>query len=273
MREHRILSGKRKGTYIVYENDDDFIKNSPVKTYKIWGEGHPDDYQVGDYVKALDGIYQQIIAKYRLAGKSKKTGKNYDFGYIFVFPNGSARVYIRKNGEIRFYNYFGNYTKNDKYSFTSKDKITKYLTSRKMKGLIASLLMSGMHPYDIVNYIYKLNNGYNMTTYKQILNTLAQIIQDEDFMKEISKQNQEFFQKLTNDPTFSDEQMINFIKDFIKNVKKGSQTHLNSIIMLLKLTQKIPEDFLKEKKSDKNQIEDAYFEEIPPEQLPPPDKS
>jgi hypothetical protein len=90
-------------------------------------------------------------------------------------------------------------------------------------------------------------------------------------MNEIVKHEESspFLDKLKEEEFFDDHHMLNYVKDFIRHVRKGSQTHLNSIIPLLQLTNKLPSHMKigNAKQTAKREIEEAEYNVSPPEGL------
>lgn len=77
------------------------------------------------------------------------------------------------------------------------------------------------------------------------------------------------FQKIKEDPFFSDENIIEYIKKFYRTVRPGSQTQLNSIVPLLQITDNMPGNKVIGNKAQqvksKQITESANFEIVPPD--------
>ncbi|NPV12703.1 MAG: hypothetical protein HPY57_13030 [Ignavibacteria bacterium] len=257
MRYFRIPTGQYEGEYIIYDNIEEFKKHNPNKEYFRWGEFSPSQVQVGDYIEAYDGYLLPLLNISKLKDN-----------YLFRFPNGTFALYKTKKG-YKFNKFYGMTTNIDQFSLSGKSKLTRNLESDAFKEQFALLVASGIDPVRALKMV--LAPKLKMTVSKRkFLSILIKLLNDEGVMEQIRDiYNSEFLKKIQEDPDFSDENLLDYVKSFMKNVRKGSQTHLNSILPLLKLTGKLPEDFTLTPKKEKNNVKDIDYTEIPPEQLPP----
>ncbi len=258
MRYFHIPDGQYKGEYIIYESREEFVNSNQGKKFYIWNEFNPEEIQVGEYVEALDGFLVPLLRKTK-----------YKNNYFFRFPQGTFVAYETKKG-IKFSKFYAFTTQIDQSSVSGKSRLTRLLNEDHIKGQFALLIASGMDPVQAFKLV--LAPKLKMTiSKKKFINMLLRLLSDEVVMEQIKEyQNNEFLKKMSEDPDFSDENILNYIKEFMKHVRKGSQTHLNSILPILKLTGKLPEDYaINPKNSKKKEIIDTDFTEIPPEQIPP----
>ena len=90
-------------------------------------------------------------------------------------------------------------------------------------------------------------------------------------MNEVTKYNEStpFLDKLREDETFSDAGLLAYVKDFVRHCRKGSQTHLNSIVPLLQLANKLPKNIQvgNVKQQIKKEAQQADYEEVIPPDL------
>ena len=73
-----------------------------------------------------------------------------------------------------------------------------------------------------------------------------------------------FLDKIQEDEFFSDRNMVEFVKSFMTHLRRGSQTHLNSIIPLLQLTNKLPQHMNVGNSKTKRQVEEVEYNVAPP---------
>ncbi|MCX7909143.1 MAG: hypothetical protein N2560_06470 [Ignavibacteria bacterium] len=257
MRTFEITKGKYKGKYTIYESVKEFLENHHTKKYHKWTEDNPYEFQIGEYVEVNDGVLLPILNIYPVKRKD-----GVEKGLLIRFPNGTASVYKSVNGEISKSKFLGNYSNIDPYSLSNKTRNTRVITNSPNKQLFISLVSEGTPLVKALLIAYP--NVAKFSSKKNIRHKLTTLLNDQEVITMLKETNNPFIEKLCNDPEFSDEAMIEYIKSFKNSVRKGSQTHLNSIPLLLKLTNKLPETF-----ENKRKIEDIKYEEIPPEQLPP----
>ncbi len=258
MREFIIHRGKYSGKYKIYDNEGEYYKYNSRKC-KNWIEDDPEKFEVGEYITVNDGVVLPLLNITKL-----KTKENTIKGYLYKFPNGMASVYKRKDGTYYRSKFYGNFTNVDTYSFSKKTPTQRNITKDSNKELFTKLIATGTSIMKSAKIAYPKLFKYSSTS--SIKSKIITLLNDEEVIEMIKDNYNKFMEKLNQDPELSDEMLIQYVKEFIYNVRKGSQTHLNSIIPLLKLLGKIDPDFNINKK---NNIEDAEYTEIPPEQLPP----
>jgi len=255
MREFHIVSGVYKGDYKIYEGKDEFYKDLPGMKY--WKLGFDNDIETwikGAWIETLDGYFVQTL---NIKEYLSKTGLRTKFVKV---PMGTFAIVKTRNKGYYYQKLFGQFSSNaGRLSTRYKYEKREGATIRKQK--FAHLLILGIDP--VKAYIqcgYKLNyrNG-------SFINAIGDLMQDKTVVSMVKKEREILIQKLQEDERFSDENMIQYIKDFMKYVMKGSQTHLNSIIPLLKLLNKLPEDY-SEGKKPKREVQEAEYNTIPPEE-------
>jgi len=265
MRYFRILNGKFKGEYEIYESKEELLKHKPYVKFFRWNEFHPEEIEVGNYVEALDGVFLPLLSKSYMKNKRYIT-------YMLRFPNGTFAVRCR-NDKCSFTKFYGLISYIDQYSLSKKTASHRFLAKDSTKAQFAGLIAAGYSPLEALNLILDnkiLNNKYISKNSK--FRILTEYLLDEDVMEHIKQFRNNFLDKLKENEKLSDEAMIKYITDFIDNVRKGSETHLKSIYLLLRLTQKLPEDFAinPTSKKETKTIEEIPYVEIEPDKLNPP---
>lgn len=258
MREFVIDKGKYSGKYKIYDNENEYYQYNERKC-KHWLEDNPEEFEVGEYVVVNDGVVLPILNITKVKTKEKKFK-----GYLIKFPNGMASIYKRIDGTYYRSKFYGNFTNVDTFSFSRKTPNQRITTRKHNKQLFANLIASGTPITQAAKLAFP--KVFKYSSFPTIKSKIINILNDEEVIDMIKDNYNQFIEKLNSDPELSDEMLIEYIKEFIRNVRKGSQTHLNSIIPLLKLLNKIDPEF---KVNSTKKIEEIDYTEIPPEQLPP----
>lgn len=234
LREFYISNGKYEGTYPIY-HPDEFKTNFPEIKYKRWArENSYDAIDTGDWVEANDGYITQCLNTY--------TAKN-TVTRFHRFPMCTVTTRLLKGKDVYWSKFLASVSMLDPNSISGKHSRTQRGAGLEAsKVAFAELLMSGM---DYVS-AYKASHekGYKNPNYKLSTSYTSKIIKllsDPVVLKTMEESREKYLDKLRKDKAFSDENMIEMIKDFMANVRKGSATHLNSIIPLLKIAGKINE--------------------------------
>lgn len=256
MRIYTILNGKFSGEYHIYENEEEFLKYHPNLTYKIWGKNT--DIAVGEYVRLLDGYICLCLNVYELKSYKNKYLKT----FFFTFPTGSSYLRINREGIPKFQNMHAWYT-------TDKNNVAvqkKTYDKPKMKFLIEALrsnpTLTILQAVDALGFDNKGNAIY-LNKYKFI----NEAVMNKDVQIALDERYNSFKTKLLNDDEFSDESLLEFIKDFKRHVRKGSMAHLQSIIPMLELADKIKKENPNEKYNKINDSTEIPYEEVLPPQI------
>lgn len=233
MRNFYIPNGKYLGDYPVYEGVEDFRKVHPDKPIRQWNRDEdPFSIEGGDWIEALDGyIVPCLYAKLSKTGLTK----------FCRFPMGTFSITNTKNG-IRWAKFYAFVAQRDPYSIGGS--MPEARASQYNPKLIAygNLLASGVNYLEAYRQVdwsddrgVENRNLPKETYYAKILYALSHPI----VVGILKDKNADILKKMEDDEAFSDENMINMIKDFMANVRSGSMVHLNSLVPLLKLTNKI----------------------------------
>jgi len=256
MRIFYIPSGKYQGEHPIYEGIKEFQKEIPDTEYKQWGrETDPYDIKAGDYVESYDGYISKLLAKRQLI--NKKSGQ---ITYIFRMCNGSFMTYQRKNGTHHWQKWYAQFTTNDLDSASTyrRRDVGEAFTAKKMKfGRLVAMSVEPYRAYVQAGFPYEPRLGL-------LKNKIRDLMMDEGVINEVNRQLTPYVDKLREDPEFSDESMIGYVKEFMANVRKGSQAHLNSIVPLLTLLGKLPGSLEAGKAKNVNEIEEANWNQPPP---------
>ena len=267
MRLYRRWYGKYKGEYKIYENPVEWKNSEDSEGRNIykWGEFDVRELKTGDWIEALDGYVIQVL-------KVTPIGTGSQIRWWITFPNGTSIVYwVESKKRWHWYRYFAQFTTGDYTKMTGGSRVTNGYTyfrdftlddtKRKQFGMMVARFVP---PYVAYKEIYGKTRDLTLATMtKEILKLMC----DEIVKDEVDKVTKTFLKKLRedDDPLLSDEGMTNYIKDFMRFVRKGSKTHLESIEPMLKLLGKLPEEYNTIKANNKQiapRIEDAN--EIPP---------
>lgn len=255
MRTFYIQYGNYQGNHEVYESVKEFRESYPdVKLYQWGREKDWEGIQVGHWIEALDGFVTRVL--------NVTFGKHYKHllcKFVKV-PMGTFTIKVNMDGNYKWQNLYAGISQIETNSpgLRTRGRKTKV---RKLE--FARLLSMGISPYNAY-----IQAGFPYQTSHNILHSkIKGLLMDEDIKEEVSKAMQPYIEKIRTDEAFSDKNMVAYVKDFMLHVRKGSQTHLNSIIPLLTLLGKLPEGLeLGNTKTKKEKIQDVHYEEVVPPQ-------
>jgi len=252
MRIFTIPAGIFAGEYNIYESREEFEKLMPGVSYRRWGKGEATDIKEKDWIEAYDGYILQVI---RIKNVSK--------GKIVVrFPNVSMIIYPRLGKTAYWQRFYGFSTAKDPYSLGGQmAHATRGYKNTERELTFARLIVNGVEAEKAY-----IQAGFNKVVKSRARFRATELLLKEIVMNEIQTLNKGYLEVLKEDPAFSDEAMSQYVKDFMRHVRKGSQTHLNSIFPLLTLLGKLPKEL--QKTSGKTKIanvSEAEFNVMPPE--------
>lgn len=252
MRIYRVLHGKWKGDYTVYDSIEEY-NNYADKDWKLidWHNSNPDDIPLGIhdniYVISTDGFVNKLMYK-SLISKSDPIPR-----YIYRFPQGSFAVYRKsKTGEWRipvFYSFLSHLHKSslaNNGTICANTRIYQHGMD-KVNGF-ATLIVAGLSPFYAFRHIYgKTIAGGRLSLFMKSKKVRGAI------MTEIEKISPNTLAK-----KYDAQFLVGEIDQFFNKVRKGTKTHLEGIQFITNL--------YKESKDPKNIKETEYKEE---EELPP----
>jgi hypothetical protein len=259
LREFYIQSGIYQGHHNIFDTVDEFKKIMPDTPYYRWGrEENIYVIKPNVWVESLDGYIVQCLSvkMYNSSVKGKKDGET----LMCRFPMVTVRVTRKNSGKTYWQKLYAQFTPSNQYTMSGTNKNGKRV--KYMESLFASLVGSGVSPYNAF-----IQAGFRYTpSHNSLKNKIAGLLMKEEIQQQIQKSLQPYIEKIKSDPEFSDENMVEYVKDFMRHVKKGSQTHLNSLIPLLKLLGKLPQDFdgSNTKTKMKRDAQEVPYEDVPP---------
>jgi len=236
VRVFKRLEGQFKGNYKIYDSVKEFEENEKGKMYKyeyLREEMLEKEVKVGEWVETIDGYVTQIlrISKYEDVGKKKKVFRVYIPNMVakIIFINHKMTYMQRLYGALTGRNLQGG----DPPSFKSDNKLTRAkIRSDLMHNIFDIGMGIKLAIEDVVNKYDKVGDKINR---KGIEKVLRGMLTEEAFLQEIRKRDGNFLEKFNDDEAFSNDKLIEYIKDLMDNVKKGSKEHLETIELLLKI--------------------------------------
>ena len=228
MREFYIDNGNYKGIHYIYDSIEEFQEKNPTATFKRWQrEDSIKDIEIGDWVQVNDGYITQCLNK--TFAKSGRT--------TFVrFPMKTGIVQKLSSGRETWQRVFAQTANIDAGSGSGKTAAKRGTKRNTKKAAFASFILAG---YTYKQAYEKAGFEWITVSSSQYKADLIEVLLDPMVQEILKQKSQDYLSKIKNDEAFSDENMIQFIKDFMVNVRKGSVSHLNSLIPLLKLAGKI----------------------------------
>lgn len=249
IREYTVNSGLYKGIHFIFDNSEELLKKFPNINIWKWRDNQFDSYEVGDWVKADDGYYIQILNIRKLYTKKDK----YNINTFVRFPVGTFCVYRKRAGGFNYPKLLASISKLDTSSISGYYRNLDRDVMQKVK--FASYVLAGVEPGKA--YILAFKPMQALTTYQYKRKAIT-LMADEIVKHEIKTQLQHFNSKV--DDVFSVERIINELDLLIKSSRKGSKDHRENLelIMDLKGLKERSTGYKKETK-----ISNAQFEEIP----------
>ena len=270
MRIFRVLQGKYSGQYKIYDSREEFKKHNPDTPIYYWGEhSNPEQLETGDWIEALDGYILQILHTYKQKSNEEEVKKkkyNYDIKLIVRVAPGT--FYILKNsktGKIRYQKLYAQIANLDSYSLSGESKNFRNDQKTETATLFAQYIVSGYTP---IQALMALGIVKGSDQRSKVLHKVMYYLQQPEVITAMQKANTSFLEKIRSEPEFSEENMIQYVKDFMRHVRKGSQVHLQSIPALLSLLGHIEDtSIMTGKKLKDANIREVNYEEVPPPQL------
>lgn len=249
IREYKIYSGLYEGIHLIFDNQQELLEKHPNIKIWEWHDGNVDLYEAGDWMKAEDGFYIQILHIRKMIRKSD----NYNINTFIRFPVGTFCVYRKKTGGFTYPKMLASISNLDTSSISGKYRNLNRDVMLKIK--FASYILAGIDPGKA--YILAYQPMQTLTPYQYNRKALT-LMADEVVKKEIKTQVQTFHSQINE--TFSIERIINALDELLAFSKKGTKDHRENIELIMELKG------LKERATpikDKNKIPEASFEEIP----------
>lgn len=255
------LDGQYAGDHPIYESRKEFREKFPNESVFVWSREFNkdiiDSLEAGDWIEATDGY---IVLCLNVRVWKQKTGRN---KYIVRVPMGTFYISERVDGSFFYQRLFAQFAQHDMYSLSGKKKVYRDTTINKQLVLFAQYLNANLSPYEA----FKKAGGITNQSYASIQMKLINWLTREEVMEMTKDHKNDFLEKIKEDEAFSDEAMIQYLKDFILRVRKGSQTHLNSMNLLLTLTGKLDEPVGTKTKDNKLKAQEVAYEDVPPPEL------
>ena len=252
MREFHILVGMYQGDYPIYEGIEEFHKYHPDKPFRLWGrDQNPFDFKIGDWVEALDGYIIQLLYTKKM---------NHARGcYAMRFPMGTFTSFLLVSGVWKYSKLYAQFTAGDLNSLSGKSYQNRTKLQSWKKEKFAKLVAMGIQPHTAyIQADYPWRSKYN------IMAKIGALLMDEEVVDIVKQNNMMYLDKIKEDETFSDENMVEYVKDFMKHVRRGSQVHLNSIVPLLQLLGKLPDHIQIGNTKKKVDAQEVPYESVPP---------
>lgn len=257
MRIFRVMAGAFEGEYPIYESREEFKEKLPDVEVLKWNDCDFTRIEKGVWIEALDGYILQAL----------RVTPNTKGGMAVRVCNGSftiARHFVKSKGEWNTYwqKFYGMLARTDPYSYSGimPQEALRGERYKEMTLTFARLIVNGVEPM----YAYR-QAGFKSSKELSTRFKATELLLREDVMNEIAKHKESFIQSFNEDERFSDETMKDYVGEFMRHVRKGSQTHLNSIFPLLTLLGKLPKELQKiDGKTKTKNIVEAEYNEIPP---------
>lgn len=229
-RKYRIVAGKLAGEYFLFWNREECRRylEEIGSTAKIWtwNEDDPDNYEVGDYIEALDGYCTPLLK--RRYFKNRATA--------LTFPNGTFITYKRKKDDtVHFPRLYGQFTAGVR-RYSGSTKPCRGFISSKGKLLFVSFLIGGIDPYEAYRMAFNPKSHY---TANQLRGKIQELLMDEEIREYMTEALAPFKDKLEGQ--FNDDRLIEEIVEYFDNAKKGTKDHLAGIKFIMEALGKTPD--------------------------------
>lgn len=223
MRNFYVRKGQFQGTYIIYDSVEEFQKEMPGIPYIRYIDCVTDQkIEAGQWVEALDGYITQCL---RVVEK-----RNLIF---YRFPMVTTR-HAFANGRHYWTKLYAQYAVQDPYSLSGKhpgNRESVLLPKYEAYGHLLATGMNYMEAYKQVDWGPGSTNLVIGSYMTKVLKALSHPV----VMEILKKKNESLIVKIKEDPDFAQEKIKELIKEFMENVKPGSQTQLNFIALLITL--------------------------------------
>lgn len=250
IREYRIYNGNFEGTHLIFDNSIELLEKYPNAKLWMWRDGQLDSYQVGDWMKAEDGFYIQILHIRNMLRKKDKMNIN-----TFIrFPVGTFCVYRKRDNTFTYPKLLASISKLDSGSISGQYRNLDRDAMLKIK--FASYILAGVEPGKA--YLMAYQPIQRLTPYQFNKKALT-LMSDEIVKNEVKNQLETFINKV--DEKFPIERIITALDDLLTCSRKGTKNHRENIELIMELKglkQRSPA-LVKEKAK----IQEASYEEIP----------
>jgi len=224
------------------------IYQPDVKIYK-WGQDEVLDAMAGDWVETYDGTCFQILHK-RIY-KDKKRNRQFVF---YRFPIATVYAWQTLKG-YKYRQLFGNFMSMSRGNMKSNT----IAGSSNQKIRFATYLVSGLNPLKAYRLAFNNFATLPVTTLHRRVN---QMITDEIVKKELFEQLEPLVDRLNNE--FSDERLVEELKQLLDRSRKGSDSHRENIKFIMALLNKLPDSMYPNKSDRKKMSVDADYKVLPP---------
>ena len=248
------LLGQFNGEHPIYESREEFAKDFPdTKPYKWNRDEKWAELYAGDWIEATDGYIIQCLRVH-----------DYNGNRMVRVPMGTFRLSMNPKAKVKpkLYAQFAN---QDLYSLSGKPPHRRNASIKPRKVQFAHFINLGFTPIEA----YKKANGGDFLRNSTSVNfQIIDWLTDEAVMEIIKADSDtNFLERIQQDEELSDDVLTEYVKDFMRHVRKGSQTHLNSIGPLLVLLGKTPAAM---NPNGGKKVKEAT--EVPYNSVPPPNE-
>lgn len=250
MREFYLRPGtKYAGIHNVYEGYEEFRKHEPVAKLHKWARDDVRQAQIGDWVEAEDGLIVQLLQKYQVP---KNPEPDRPVVTAFRFPMGTFGARQRKDGTTKYPQFYAQFVKADKGTMANSSRSTRSRDYNKVK--FAALISAGMDARKAIRIAFPECRGF--LTQHQIETKILRLLMDEVVRGELSEHAKEF--KDEAQKLIPLERLLDEIKEYFDNVKKGTAEHKKAIEFGMEM-----HDVLVKDESGKRRIAKKRINELP----------
>lgn len=213
------------GEHIVYDSEKEFETEHPGVQWRIWGNGDPADWEIGDWFRADDGYIIELLGiKYFPAKTEVEHGT-----YFFRVPMGTFAcwwVFSRKKWKWR--QLFAQFSVPSKNSASQISRIYHGGHIEKIK--FANLIIAGINPTTAVRMTFP---NLHRLTKSQLLIKAAKLMADEVVQTEIRLQIDKFKNDIVD--KFGDKRLLEELDSLLTHSKKGTDAHRSNIQFIMEL--------------------------------------
>lgn len=260
MRKFTIRRGNFKGTHNIYDSIEEAHSQGITNIKEPW---HDRNVKVGDWVVSDDGYVVKCLARRKMINKRHRNGQ---FTDTFRFPQGTFYVYYDKKGEPHIKNFYAAIANSNKSSLGNTPKTGRYLTLAKREFVL--LMSMGYDPYS--SYIKAFKVG--VSTPSHIMLQVNKLLTDPlirealmEAMKPFMEQVQNKVKELSGVNDLN-ELAVNDIAELLVSKPKDIKAKIMKSKFFLEMFGQQLGIVAPDKKSRK-EIEDASYEEIPPQMI------
>lgn len=260
MRNFTIRRGNYKGTHIIYDSIEEAHAHNIKSIKEPW---HDKDVTVGDWVVSDDGYVVKCLARRKMINKRHRHGQYTD---TFRFPQGTFYVYYDKSGEPHIKNFYASVTNSNKSSMGNTSKLGKFMTIAKREFVL--LMSMGYDPYSSYIKAFKKNTSTPAHIMVQVNKLLTDPLIREalmEAMKPFMEQVQSKVKELSGVDDLNKLAVEDIAELLVSKPKQMKDKIAKTKFFLDMFGHQL--GIIAPDKKTRKEIQDAEYEEVPPQFL------